>query len=458
MKQSFSNIKNIQSNTYRLDSSYYLSEGISLRNKLDNVPYKKVVIQDITENVFLGNIFSRIFVNDNTHGIPYLAASDTVLSNHNTGRFIAKRQAQELKHLILEKDWIVITCSGTIGNVTYTDATFENHLATHDLIRVIANDEYMLRGCLYAFLASKYGYYQLTQSRFGGVVKHINSEHVNNIALPLFPKDFQVEIDYLIKKSRRLREEANSLLDQAKKSIIEYCATPFRSTHNYKIKSLAIKDIHQSFNLRFNPTFFINDGVEWVNNCRLKFRRLGDCNIKIWYPGIFKRTYVKDGLPYIKGSALFLRNPFKNCDMLSKTKTPNLNELWLKEGMVLISCAGLCGEVKIITREYEEKQSIGSPDIIRLNSSDELYTNEYIFACLQIPQMFEYMQSLKYGSVIERFDSFNVENIPIVVPDNELSITVTKLIKEYMKNSYEAFTAEEKAISLVEQEIEKWNN
>lgn len=185
---------------------------------------------------------------------------------------------------------------------------------------------------------------------------------------------------------------------------------------------------------------------------------LGDCQIKTWYPGMFKRAYVENGYPYIKGSELFLANPFSRCEMLSRTKTPKLEQLWLKEGQLLISCAGACGLVKLITKEYEEKQAIGSPDIIRLTSEDPLFTKEYLFVYLQIPAIYEYMQSLKYGSVIERFDISNIETIPIVKPTEMLSRKVTEIIHHYADYTYRAFKAEEMAISMVEKEIEKWNN
>lgn len=44
----------------------------------------------LLKKYFLGNIFSRIFVKDKEHGIPYLSASDTVLADLNTNRFLSK--------------------------------------------------------------------------------------------------------------------------------------------------------------------------------------------------------------------------------------------------------------------------------------------------------------------------------------------------------------------------------
>lgn len=130
----------------------------------------------------------------------------------------------------------------------------------------------------------------------------------------------------------------------------------------------------------------------------------------------------------------------------------------LREGQLLITCAGSVGQVKYITKEYEDKGAIGSQDIIRIESNDALFTAEYLFAYLQLPLANDYMQSMKYGSVIERIEPFHVESIPVVKPTQELSDEITALIKQYKDCTYRAFCAEEKAILIVEQEIESWTS
>lgn len=459
MKTNIISTKNILPNSFRFDPSFHLSEAIVLRKELDNVPYEKISIKDTKSKVFLGNIFSRIFVKDKEHGIPYLAASDTVLADINTGRFLSKKQSKELEYLMLKKDWIVITCSGTIGNVTYTNATFENHIATHDLIRIVPNDEKMLRGCLYAFLSSKYGYNQLTQSRFGGVVKHINAEHVNSIALPLFPESFQKEVDDLIQESARLREEATEVLDKAKAVLSDYINVSFEKEY-FKTAVVSSRDIWDSLQHRLDPPAIMNDGVKTMQDVTAKMAHttIGNINGKVYRPGIFKRNYVSNGIPYIKGSEIFLTNPFRRCDQLSRTLTPFIDEMSMKEGQILITCAGSVGDIKLITKEYEDKKSIGSQDIIRLESNDELYTKEYLFVYLQQPFVYDYIQSMKYGSVIERIEPFHIESIPVIEPTKEVGEEITNIVGRYMDCTYRAFKCEEKAISMVEQEIEKWNN
>jgi type I restriction enzyme S subunit len=451
--------KNISLSSHRIDPSFHLSDAIRCREDLLNLPFENISIKDVSESVFIGNIFSRTFVKDKDHGMAYLAASDTVLSNINTGKFLSKKQAEKLKYLQLQKDWILITCSGTLGNVTYTNCNFENKIATHDLIRVIPSDKILRKGVLYALLSSKFGYYQLTQSSFGGVVKHINASQVLNVQFPIFPENFQRNIDNLVQQSAILREKASCELSNAIEEITQYIAISGIGDikNTFSSKSVNISKIYNSLNTRLDPTVYNNNAIDHLNNSKLPYKKLSECDVKIWYPGIFKRAYVKTGIPYIKGSSLFNVNPFRSCDYLSRTRTPMLEQLWLKEGQILMTCAGLCGQVKLITKEYEEKEAIGSPDIIRIQSNDSLFTSQYLFAYLQVPFVVDFMQSLKYGSVIERFDAEHAGTIPIVEPTPELSSKITSIISNYMDCTYKAFKAEEEAIYMVEAEIEKWN-
>lgn len=458
MKTGYIRLNESTQGSLRIDPSFFLSEGVLVRSELQRSPYGLVTVGDCASRVFYGNIFSRIWVKNSIHGVPYLAASDTTLSDLDTGCFLAKRQAEQLSYLRLKKDWILVTCSGTIGNVVYTHSDFEKYIVTHDLIRIVPSDVKILRGVLYAFLSSKYGYYQLTQSRYGGVVKHISDKYVESIEVPLFPVDLQQEIDSCVKEAAMYREKAENAKRLAIAAIDDFCRINLERLSRTEVRKMSLKDVRTSYKTRLNAAFYINEGKDKLSESNMQTKRLGDCSVKMWYPGIFKRPYVENGLPYIKGSELFYLNPFRRCSTLSEKRTPNIWELWLKEGMLLISCAGLCGKAKLISKEYSDKKAIGSPDIIRLISKDSLVTTEYIYAYLHLPIVYDYMQSLKYGSVIERFDIGNLENIPVILPTEDLSKQVTSLVNEYLECIYHSFCSEERAVEMVEKEIESWSS
>ena len=456
MKTAAISFKEVKGFGCRFDAPVHLSEGVSAKRLMQSCPYILLTIGDVSKRVWHAGRWRRVYVNNPKNGVILLGSSAILKSDLSKEKMISIKYTEDKEDKALKKGWTLISCSGTIGNCAFANAQHAEKLASQHVIRVNPNN--MLReGVVYAFLASKYGYSMLTQGTFGSVIQHIEPENVEAIPIPQFPDSFQKEVDDLMQESARLREEAMDALEEAKELIANFCKIEYESICIEKSLSTSIKNVRSTLNTRFDPTIYINKGVHWVKSTQRQSVCIGELNIKMWYPGIFKRDYVKDGLPYMKGSSVFDVNPFKTCDHLSKARTPKLDDLWLKEGMLLITCAGACGLIKMITKEYEDKGAIGSPDIIRLVSNDSLFTSEYLFAYLQLPPIYDYMQSLKYGSVIERFDIENIKTIPIIRPTEELSQTVTEIVKSYMDKTFRAFNCEEQAISMVEQEIERWN-
>lgn len=456
MKTAAISFKEVKGFGCRFDAPVHLSEGVSAKRLMQSCPYKLLTIGDVSKRVWHAGRWRRVYVNNPKNGVILLGSSAILKSDLSKEKMISIKYTEDKEDKALKKGWTLISCSGTIGNCAFANAQHAEKLASQDVIRVNPNN-ILREGVVYAFLASKYGYSMLTQGTFGSVIQHIEPENVEAIPIPQFPDSFQKEVDDLMQESARLREEAMDALEEAKELIANFCKIEYESICIEKSLSTSIKKVRSTLNTRFDPTIYINKGVHWVKSTQRQSVCIGELNIKMWYPGIFKRAYVKDGLPYMKGSSVFDVNPFKTCDHLSKARTPKLDDLWLKEGMLLITCAGACGLIKMITKEYEDKGAIGSPDIIRLVSNDSLFTSEYLFAYLQLPPIYDYMQSLKYGSVIERFDIENIKTIPIIRPTEELSQTVTEIVKSYMDKTFRAFNCEEQAISMVEQEIERWN-
>lgn len=451
MKYNVVNTKNVHS-TQRFDPSFHLSDAITLKEKVENVPFEKVSIADATENVFLGNIFSRIFVKDAEHGIPYLAASDTVLANLDTGRYLSKKQASILSYLMLKKDWIVVTCSGTIGNVTYTNSSFENHIATHDLIRIVPNDEKILRGYLYAFLASKYGYNQLTQSQFGGVVKHINAEHVRNIKVPCFDEFFQEEVNDLIQEATRLREKAADALEYAISFFNTLFPIPFKDNCLGKVSS---KEIMTSINKRFEASFHISEGkdIDKYIKEHYEWKSLGEVCSNISRPDMFKRYYVKNGITFLGGADIFLATPDSE-KRLSKTKTENISQLVIKEGTILLPRSGTIGNVAWAHAGHAQK--LASEDVIRLLPNDILRAG-YVYAFLASKYGKLLIQRYIFGSVIQHVEPPHLKLIPVPIIDQKTMDDIHDKIMLYSSAMGKAIEFEQKAINMVEQEIEKWN-
>ena len=442
---------------YRFDAGYHLSDGVTIRRNISKAPYSTMKVSEATEKIFYGLRANRVYVSKKDHALPFMTGANIMLSDLSNTKLVSKKYTPEIEEMTLHSDWILITRSGTVGLTAWSNKLYEGKYGSEDIIRVIPNNK-IKAGVLYAFLASKYGYSLLTQGSFGAVIQHIEPNFVGNIDIPILPSDLQSNIDVLVRESAKLREEAAKALNDAKQILKDFIHVQY-DHNNYKTGVVSSKDIWNSLQHRLDTPALINDGVLAMKEIteRLSHSTIGAINAKVSRPGIFKRNYVADGIPYIKGSEIFLNNPFRRCEHLSRTRTPFIDEMTLFEGQILITCAGSVGNIKIITKEYEDKKAIGSQDIIRLVSTDKLYTREYLFTYLQMPFVFDYIQSMKYGSVIERIEPFHVESIPVVTPTEEISVEISTSIKRYMDCTYQAFNAEEKAITMIEEEIAKWN-
>ena len=439
----------------RFDGSYHnadanIYDAVIKKHSSHNLSY-------YCSEIFASGRNKRVYTRPE-FGYPFLSNSDVVSSNpFMSCKYSSKKYGFD-ETAVLKAGMIVTGRVGAIGQTAFIPAYLEKAKAmgSDNIIRISVKSSEK-NGYIYAYLASKMGNLSFWKHATGGVQPFITDAMVASIPIPSFPEDFQNKINDLVLESARLREEAADVLEKAIALLSGFIGDSFMLTDKQHVGKVSLKSITSTLNLRFDPPVYINKGVSNVQKLSCKTIPLGECNARFWYPGIFKRTYVKDGLPYIKGSSLFEVNPFIRCDFLSRSRTPGLKELWLKEGQILMSCAGICGQVKLITKEYEDKKAIGSPDIIRIQPMDSLYTKEYLFTYLQLPFVYDYMQSLKYGSVIERFDIDTIKTIPVVTPTKELSEEITEIIKRYSDCTYRAFNAEEKAIRMVEQEIEKWN-
>lgn len=392
-------------------------------------------------------------------GDPFLSNSDASSSDpFNTCKYSSKKYGYD-ESALLKGGMILTGRVGAIGQTVFVPKYWEKYRTqgSDNIIRIVVKHQFK-NGFIYAYLASKIGNLSFWKHATGGVQPFITDKMVGQLPIPDFSETFQQEVDNLVQEAARLREEATCALEKAKQTLKSFINADFVK-NNYKTSIVKSRNIFSSLQHRLDPPALMNDGVVAMDkiSSRMSTKIIADINAKVSRPGIFKRIYVENGIPYIKGSEIFLNNPFRRCEHLSRTRTPFVDEMTLYEGQILITCAGSVGNIKMITKEYEDKKAIGSQDIIRLISNDELFTKEYLFIYLQMPFVNDYIQSMKYGSVIERIEPFHVESIPVVTPTKELSEEISAIVRQYMDCTYRAFNAEEKAIQMVEQEIEKWN-
>ena len=118
------------------------------------------------------------------------------------------------KELLLEPGMILVSRSGTIGNICIVPPHWKHWIASEDLIRVQPKKE--LEGYIYCFLSSEYGQALIKKFAFGSVQDHIDCDQVAQFPIPrLLNKDSEQTINEKVIHCNQLRSKAYELETQA---------------------------------------------------------------------------------------------------------------------------------------------------------------------------------------------------------------------------------------------------
>ena len=434
----------------RFDASFHLSDGLVTKRLIESSPYPLKTIGDVSSRIFFGNRAKRVYVTKKENGIPFLSSSDILRSDLENVK-LASKKYMPVSDMKLETGWTLISRSGTIGNCAFANAKHAQKLASEHVIRLVPNN--ILRGGLvYAYLASKYGYSLLTQGTFGAVIQHIEPDFVSSIPIPSFPEDFQNKINDLVLESARLREEAASSLDEAH-SIIEGI---LRIRNNKTNNRVAISSIAKDAMIRFEASYYLSEAMSYENLIKtFGYHTLDSICSRIFGGGRARRYYTKDrtrGVPYLSNSDLGKANPLRSCKYSLKSKV-DVSSI-LRKGMIVTGRVGAIGQTQYIGESFEKMQTMGSDNVIRIVPKEH---SGFLFAYLSSKVGNCMFWKYATGGVQPFISSEMVGQILVPILPNEIIEKCDALIKNYSDSIELASITEDLAISLVEQEIEKWN-
>ena len=448
MKMRVVNSKDVLS-TKRFDGSYHNAEV--------NV-YNSVIEQHSTHRlkyycteIFTSGRNKRVYTSKE-YGYPFLSNSDVVAANPFLSCKYSSRKYGYDDNAVLRKGMILTGRVGAIGQTAFVPEYLEKAKAmgSDNIIRICVKPEHK-NGFLYAYLASKIGNLSFWKHATGGVQPFITDAMVGELPIPNFPESFQKEVDDLIQESARLREEAAEALEEAKRRIEGL----FPEKQAELIGIVSSSEIFSSLGKRFEASFHQSSGKEYDLYIKEHFQWESLSKMaSVSRPDLFKRNYVKNGLMFLGGRDIFLSTP-KSEKFVSKTKTPDIPSLVISEGTILMPRSGTIGEVAIATSQHAQK--LASEHVIRI-SADNILRAGYLYAFLSSTVGKALIQRYIFGSVIQHVEPHQLNHIPIPILDEEEMKTISGLAISNKNKLGKAGELENKAISMVEQEIEKWNN
>lgn len=403
--------------------------------------------------------FKRDYKSKNTNSIGFLGSSEILDVYPKAEKFISKEQA-ESKGLIAKLNEVLISCSGTIGNISLVSKTMMKNALSQHMIRTYTNDKY---GYIYAFLKTKIGKVLIQTNTYGSVVKHIEPKHLENLYIPNPPEILKQEIHNLIVKSYELRDESNELIDEAEKLLIQELKLP--PIEEFKPEYFANNDIRNfevslsKLNKRFDGSYHLPI-IDCINDHIKKTAKdiclIGDEKIsqEIILPGRFARTYVEEGQGtlFFGGKQIHELEPSNKKYLSTSLHGSRIEkDLKLKENMILITRSGTIGKVNIVPHHWENW--IINEHVIRILPKNKDIAG-YIYCWLNTEYGKELIKRYTYGSVVNEIDTNHIANIFIpILKNQEIQTRINDLILEANKKRYEAYILEQKAIKIVNEKI-----
>lgn len=432
----------------RFDGKFHLSEGLDVRKTIAKSPYGNSHIGELTSDIYCPGIFRRNYTKS---GIPFLGGGDILKSDLDSGKYLREKTTPNHEILKIQKGWTLVTCGGTIGETVFANNLLAKCWVSQHVMRVIPST--IKEGMLYAYLASKFGHLLLTTNTYGSVIPTLNAANISSIPIPKFPNAFQQKVDDLVQESARLREEATDALEKA----VRYFDDRFVIKPTIqKTFSLGLKDLKLGF-AAYNNNREVD---EFIDSYSSNSYELKSKTSKIFAPPLFKHIYLNkdNGYPFMTGSELTQFN-LRYYRWLSPRGVKDINDYVVKKGTLLLyksgtTDGGILGNVFIADKKLDG--CCLSDHVIRIvfNEVEQAY---WAYAFLRSKGAVRMLQRLATGTMIPFITPERVSHLLIPNPDNNYE-RIVSLIEKYIDLNSKSKEDETKAISMVEDEIEKWNS
>jgi len=405
--------------------------------------------------------FKRVYV-DTEYGIPFLSSSDIISLRPRIENYLSRKYTLNLSKLLIQKWDILISCSGTVGNISLACETLAGKALSQHAIRLRATDP-DLAGFITAFLRSRYGRPQLTQSTYGSVIVHIEPKHLERVLIPDLPPIRRIEIGRLMCKAGELRDEANHLLDEADSLLHERLNLPYlkdiapRGSASFTTTIKASQLMGRLEGSFHNPEAIAAE--KQLAKLPVEITKIGDRRVTKEVRAITKfreRTYVeKGGIPMLSSKQIFQIDPIDVKRLAKGAHTKDLPEIQLEENMIAVTRSGTIGKVQIIPKYMAAWTA--SEDATRILASDDINAG-YLYAWLASDYGYCLMTRCSYGSVILEVDKEMFSSVHIPLPEPAIRNEIGDLVLKANQLRDQAWCSEQEAISKLEKLISSKSN
>lgn len=395
--------------------------------------------------------FRRVFVKPD-RGVAFLSSSEIISMRPRAERFISRKQTPKLGELLIKKWDVMISCSGTIGNVALAGETFKDKALSQDAIRLRASDA-ETSGFITAFLRSRFGRLQLQQATYGSVIVHIEPEHLTSILIPDLPPIRRIAIGSLMCEATELRDQANFLLDKADQLLHERLhLLPLKDSETQGPLAARVKA--SNLEGRFEASYHspvVNKAMRRLKRLKITLATLGAPEVCKEIRAITKfrkRVYVAHGgIPLLGGKQLFQVDPVDVKGLAKGAHTKDLKEIQLTRNMIAVTCSGTIGRVQIVPAYMDSWTA--NQHSHRLVAATGMNPG-YVYAWLASDYGQLLVTRKSYGSVIFEIDREMLASVTIPMPDTAIRNEIGDLVLQANELRENAWRKEQEAIRQID--------
>ena len=202
----------------RLDAEFY-------QEKYD-VLVQKLKAQEYDELKNLVSVKKSIEPGSSAYdeqGLPFIRVSDyDKFQISSPAKYLSEAYCREnhetLKNLLPKKGTILFSKDGTVG-IAYLLSEDLNGISSGAILHLKVKDKRVLPEYLTLVLNSFAVQMQAERDVGGSIIQHWRVEEIKEVFIPIISMESQTQIADLIRKSDRLRQESQALLEEAKRKV-----------------------------------------------------------------------------------------------------------------------------------------------------------------------------------------------------------------------------------------------
>lgn len=175
----------------------------------------------VEHGIFYPGRHKRNYVENTAESVPFYSGTQILQIRPFDLQYQPRNYAPAAKHFV-EKDWILITRSGSTGRVVMVTDSIAGSMVSEHVIRVICDETIIDPYYVYAYLSTEnIGKVLLEKGIYASVVDHITPNFVATIPIPRLAPEKEKEIADAVRNAEQKRDEANRIFGQKRGQIEE---------------------------------------------------------------------------------------------------------------------------------------------------------------------------------------------------------------------------------------------